>query len=360
VRPLRESMSTVAAPKVICHAGEELAEHLPKWEAFAESLADGAASRRPTWLTVLRQGLKHKPFCLEAVVEDRIVGLLPLALVSSPIFGRFLVSLPYLNTGGVLCADPDAAGKLIDQAVSLADALDVRYLELRHEQPVEHPALKHALTSKYHMRLELPRSAEELWKSFDAKVRNQVRKGEKCGLTVAWGGMELLTHFYDVFAHNMRDLGTPVFSKKLFRAILENFPGDAEICTVSLEGRPVAAALLLHGRGTTEVPSASSLRKFNSTCANMLMYWHLLQRAVDRGQRKFDFGRSTLDSNTFRFKKQWGAQPERAVWQYYLRKGTVGEMRPEGGKYDKLIRLWQKLPVWLTRLIGPPIVRGIP
>jgi FemAB-related protein (PEP-CTERM system-associated) len=309
---------------------------------------------------VLRRGLKHKPLCIEAVAEQQTVGLLPLALVSGRIFGRFLVSLPYLNTGGVVAAGRDVACQLIDEAVKLADAWDVRYLELRHEHPVDHPALRDALTSKYHMRLALPAAADELWKSFDPKVRNQIRKAEKCGLTVAWGGADLLPKFYRVFAHNMRDLGTPVFPVSLFRSVVETFPGDAEVCVVSLEGRPVAGALVVHGRGITEVPSASSLREFNSTCANMLMYWHLLRRAAWRGQQKFDFGRSTADSNTFRFKKQWGAQPEPAVWQYYLRKGTIGDMRPEGGKYDRLIRLWKKLPVWLTRLIGPPIVRGIP
>jgi hypothetical protein len=92
----------------------------------------------------------------------------------------------------------------------------------------------------------------------------------------------------------------------------------------------------------------------------MLMYWNLLERAVRRGQAVFDFGRSTLDSNTCQFKKQWGARPEEAHWQYYVRRGTVGDMRPDNPRYQRFIRLWQRLPVGLTRLIGPLIVRGIP
>jgi len=92
----------------------------------------------------------------------------------------------------------------------------------------------------------------------------------------------------------------------------------------------------------------------------MLLYWHLLVRAVERGQVFFDFGRSSEESNTYRFKKQWGATPFPAPWQYYLRQGTVGDMRPDNPKYQRLIRIWQRLPVGLTRLIGPPIVRGIP
>lgn len=207
---------------------------------------------------MFQEGLRHEPYCLEAVSDERTVGLLPLAFVRSRLFGRFLVSLPYLNTGGVLATKDSVRVALVDRAVQLADALDVRYLELRHEERLAHPALRHELTSKAHLRLVLPPSADELWGSVGPKVRNQVRKGEKGGLTVHWGAADLLGQFYRVFAENMRDLGTPVFSRRLFRSILRQFPGQAELCVTRLEGRPVAAALLVHGAGLTEVPSASS------------------------------------------------------------------------------------------------------
>jgi FemAB-related protein (PEP-CTERM system-associated) len=158
----------------------------------------------------------------------------------------------------------------------------------------------------------------------------------------------------------MRDLGTPAYGKRLFAEILDQFPDRAEICVVRAGDRPVAAALLLHGWGVTEVPSASSLRSYNHLNANMLMYWHLLERAVQRGQDVFDFGRSSFDSKTMPFKKQWGATPTASEWQFYIRKGEPGGMRKESPRYQKLIRIWQRLPVVLTRLIGPAIVRGIP
>ena len=199
-----------------------------------------------------------------------------------------------------------------------------------------------------------------LWEGFPSKVRNQVRKGEKSGLTVAWGGLELLDEFYDVFSRNMRDLGTPVYGRRLFASILRHFPDEAELCVLRADKTPVSAALLLHGRGVTEVPSASLAAQYNATCANMLMYWKLLERAIERGQAVFDFGRSTLDGNTYRFKKQWGAVPAPAVWQYYSREGDAGDLRPDNPRYQRLIRLWQRLPLPLTRWLGPPIVRGIP
>jgi FemAB-related protein (PEP-CTERM system-associated) len=311
-------------------------------------------------MTVLERGLSHTPYCLEALEDGKTRGILPLAYVRSLLFGRFLVSLPYLNYGGVLADDAATAGLLLDAATELADRLKVRYLELRSEKAADHPKLARARADKVHMRLNLPATAGILWDQLSAKVRNQVRKGQKSGLTVTWGTHDLLSEFHEVFSANMRDLGTPTYGTKLFAAVLEQFPVRAELCIVRADRTPVAAGLLMHGWGVTEIPSASALRSYNHTCANMLLYWNLLQRTVERGQTVFDFGRSSNDSPTFRFKKQWGATPVPAEWQCYARSGSSADMRPDNPSYGRLIRIWQRLPLWLTRLIGPSIVRGIP
>lgn len=359
-------IQTNKAVAVSVGSGAELPELLDRLAAWQAEVCPGPLplGRDPRWLCVFQRAMRHVPYCLHAESAGQTAGFLPLALVESLLFGRFLVSVPYLNSGGVVTADEaadnSAAELLIDRAAALADQLDVRYLELRHEQPRQHARLNHELTSKVHMRLPLPDEAESLWKQLDPKVRNQVRKGEKEGLTMHWGGHDLVGDFYAVFSHNMRDLGTPVFGRELFTAILDQFPDQAELCVVRQRGRAIAGGLLLHGRGVTEVPSAASLRRYNPTNANMLMYWHLLCRAIERGQQSFDFGRSSRESGTYRFKKQWGAQAEPAHWQYYVRKGSIEAMRPEGGRNQRLIRIWRRLPVGLTRLLGPRIVRGIP
>jgi FemAB-related protein (PEP-CTERM system-associated) len=346
--------------EVRAYGAAELPAQLPRLEAYAMRAGPVPLSRHPAWLSVLHDGLGHDPCCLEVVEDGRTRGLLPLACVRGLLFGRFLVSLPYLNYGGVLADDDDAAHLLIDRAVGLADHLGVRFLELRHEGLTAHPALTEGATDKVHMRRPLPATADELWRELSCKVRNQVRKGQKSGLTVAWGGEELLADFYAVFSHNMRDLGTPAYGRRLFRAVLRHFPGRAEFCVVRAGAQPAAAGLLLHGRGVAELPSASSIRAFNPTCANVLLYWHLLERAVERGQALFDFGRCTADGNNYRFKKQWGAEPFPARWQYHLRAGTAHDMRPSNPRFQKLIQLWQQLPLWLAGLLGPRIVRGIP
>jgi FemAB-related protein (PEP-CTERM system-associated) len=342
------------------HDAAALDTVLPRLEAFLLQGGRLPLSRHPGWLTVLHRGLGHVPYLLEARAGELTCGLLPLAYLRSLLFGRFLVSLPYLNSGGIAADNETTATLLIDRAVALADELRVHYLELRHEQPVEHARLADRFSDKAHLRLALPTTVGQLWDSLRAKVRNQVRKGQRCNLTVAWGGVELLPEFYAVFSRNMRDLGTPVYGRSLFRAALEQFAGRAELCVVRDGALPVASALLLHGWGVTEVPSASSLRSHNHTNANMLMYWHLLERVVQRGQATFDFGRSSRDSSTYQFKMQWGARPEPAEWQYYRRDRPAGAMRRENPRFGRMIRLWKRLPVPLTRWLGPLIVRGIP
>ena len=356
------AISVPAQPKTVhLHKSQTLAAVLPRLEAYL--VQNGPLmelSRHPGWLKVLARGLNHVPYCLEVREGERTRGFLALADVHSFLFGRFLVSLPYLNYGGPVADDEDTATLLIDRAVQLADELGVRYLELRHELATAHPALKHSRTDKVHMRLDLPGDVGQLWKQIGSKVRNQVEKGNKNNLTVSWGGQELIGDFYAVFSRNMRDLGTPVYGRRLFTAVLEQFPERTELCVVRSGQEPVAVALLLHGWGVTEVPSASSLRSHNHTCANMLMYWHLLKRAVERGQDVFDFGRSSEDSPTMRFKKQWGASPANSEWQFHVRHGELGGMQKESPRYQRAIRLWQRLPVVVTQMIGPRIVRGIP
>ena len=333
---------------------------LPVWADYVARSGRSILSYHPGWLAVVEQGLGQTPYMVEAVRGREVRGLLPLAFVKSLAFGRFLVSMPYLNYGGVTSDDEETAQLLIDRAIDLADRLDVGYLQLRSEQAIDHPRLTTNAGIKVNVTRGLPGSADALWRQLGTKVRNQVRKGQKSDIQIVWGGEELLPEFYAVFSRNMRDLGTPVHGRGFFRAVLRQFPDSAEFCVARLERKPVAAGLLIHGRGATEVPSASSLREYNSTCANMLMYWNLLVRAIERGQDTFNFGRSSPDSRTFKFKEQWGGQPEPARWQFYLRYGDDSVMRHDHPRNRRAIEIWKWLPVGLTRWIGPAIVRGIP
>lgn len=332
----------------------------------APNLADRACGEHdPAWLDVLRVALKHKTSALLHWRGSDLVAALPLALTRSPLFGRHLVSLPYVNRAGLLTADAAAGDALLQCASDLAKQSDARYLELRHHgRAFESDTFTHLRDEKCRMLLSLPTSSDDLWTSLKAKVRNQVRKGERAGLTIQFGGEELVRGFYSVFATNMRDLGTPVYPRKLFTAMLHHLGERCEIALVLLEDVPVAGAILVHDRigenAITQVPSASCLRQFNRLCANMWMYHRLIDRAIERGATRFDFGRSSEGSGPYKFKKQWGAQPEPTPWQVVLLDGSLDDARPDHPRNRKRIEQWQKLPVWVTKAIGPTIVRGIP
>jgi len=352
-------MTTTAATSLLTIRCDQVAP--AAWDEYLAGWGYDGFHLHSEWANVFRIAFRHQPWFLWAEQAGRIVGVLPLMHIHGPLFGSFLASQPYLNTGGVLANHSTVAVKLVDRAVRLAEQLDVKHLELRQEQRIEHPSLNSTNTEKVHMRMTLPATVDALWNGLKSKLRSQVRKPlSDASMTVEFGRMEQLDSFYDIFCCNMRDLGTPPFSRELFRQMLVGFGDRAEICTVQKDGQPVASGFLLHGPEVTLIPSASSLREYNHTACNMLMYWHCLKRSVELGQKAFDFGRSSHDSGTYKFKQQWGAEEYPAVWQYCLRRGTVGDVRPSSGKYDRMIAIWQKLPVWVTRLIGPEIVRGIP
>ena len=159
----------------------------------------------------------------------------------------------------------------------------------------------------------------------------------------------------------MRDLGTPVYGKRLFASVLATFPDSSRIIAVYQDGNVVAAGLASWYKKTLEVPWASSNKDYKKLCPNNLLYWEAISYAIQHGFRIFDFGRSTPGEGTFKFKEQWGAEPHPLHWQYALKSGApLPELSPHNPKYDLAIRCWRRLPLWMTRLLGPSIVRNIP
>jgi serine/alanine adding enzyme len=342
--------------------GPEAARRL--WDGYVDSRPDATGYHRLLWRDVIRAAFGHATRYLVCRTGDAVTGVLPLCHIRSRLFGSYLVSLPYFNYGGILASDPASERALLQAAVAAARELGAGHLELRMTRPLAPGAaggegLRES-SHKVAMVLDLPPDPEALWSGFKAKLRSQVRRAEREGLTTAFGGAELLDGFYDVFARNMRDLGTPVYARGLFAEVLARCP-ESRVCLVSLGRRPVAAGFLVGYRDRLEIPWASSLRRYNPMGTNMLLYWKVLEHAAGEKYRAFDFGRSSPDSGTYRFKAQWGARPVPFHWHYWLREG--GEMpglSPANPKYRLAIALWRRLPLAVTRMVGPRIVRGLP
>jgi len=180
-------------------------------------------------------------------------------------------------------------------------------------------------------------------------------------MTAHVGQLQLLSDFYTVFSLNMRDLGTPVYGKQFFSKILQTLSDDVRIISVRLRERPVAAGLVYGFRQMLEIPWASSDRRYARLAPNMLLYATVLKYACERKYKYFDFGRSSKNSGTYRFKEQWGAQPVQLNWHYWLPEGaSLPQLNPQNQKYQRAIRLWQQLPIPVTKILGPRIVKFLP
>ncbi len=331
-----------------------------RWDRYVAEQAKASAYHATTWRHVISRAFGHPSYYYMAMGESgEVRGILPLVHLKSPLFGNFLISLPYLNYGGVLADDGEATETLLQAASQKAKALGASHIELRHEagSSLDWPKKDH----KVSMRLELPQRFDDLMKAFPPKLRSQVRRGEKEGMLWQVGGIELLEDFYRVFALNMRDLGTPVYGKAWFAEILSAFPKEARLCIVSLQGQPLAAGFVLGFRNRLEIPWAASDRDYSKLAPNMMLYGAVLRYACEQGYQCFDFGRSSKDSGTYRFKEQWGAKPVPLEWHYWLEDGgPLPELNPQNPKYALAISIWQRLPVSITRVLGPHLAKHLP
>ena len=339
----------------------EIRPDLPadEWDAYVDARADASVYHRSAWAEVIRRSFGHRTAYLAARSGPTVVGILPLVFFKSPLFGRFVTSMPFVNYGGIVADTVEAADALLAAGVRAAEVAGASYLELRHTRRI-FPQLS-VQTHKVEMVLPLQATVDDQWKALDRKLRNQVRKAEKSGLTVRVGGAELLGAFYDVLAQNMRDLGSPVHGRSFFEQVLAAFPDRARIFCISTGSTPIAASFVIWHRDGIEVPWASAVRAYNPLCPNVLLYWEMLKFSIERGLGRFDFGRSTPHEGTYQFKQQWGAEPQQLYWEYWLRDGvSLPDRSPKNPKFSAAIAAWQRLPVALTRILGPRIVRNIP
>lgn len=330
-----------------------------EWDAFVRAQQGAPPYHLYGWRRIIKDVFGRETYYFAARVAGRIQGVLAVARLKSLLFGDFLVSLPYLNYAGVLATDTHSARLLVESACALAGRLGASHLELRHRDGMALDLPER--TDKVSMLRKLPGTPEELWKALPSKVRAQVRRPQREGAVAASGGAELLADFYSVFAANMRDLGTPVYPKRFFERILHTFPDSTRVFVVRLGEEPVAGGLVVGHEGTLEIPWASSLRRANGIGVNMLLYWKVLEYACERRFSVFDFGRSTIDSGTFRFKKQWGAQPIQLHWHYWLRDGgEPPRLNPSNPKYAAAIAAWRRLPLFVANRLGPVLVKNLP
>ena len=328
-----------------------------EWDTFAAAQTGYTHFHKLRWRTVIERVFGHQCVYLAAREKDgKLTGILPLVRVRSVVFGHYLVSMPFVNYGGPVGTDAGIRA-LTNEAATVARRDRVKLLELRSGVPLDTPLpVSHR---KVTVLLDLPETAEELFNGFNAKLRSQIRRPQKEGVTVAFG-RDQLAAFFSVFARHMRDLGTPTQSFAFFEEIINQFPDDCWIGCAYLSGEPIAGGLGLRFGDEFEITWASSLREYNRHAPNMLIYWAFMERAIANGVRRFNFGRCTPGGGTHKFKMQWGGREKQLWWYGLSATNGVTTPDPKQGPFRWAPAIWRRLPTSIATKFGPSIVRYIP
>ena len=327
------------------------------WDEFVARAEGGSFCHLAGWRDILSDVLGTE--CLYRVATDphgEWQGILPLARVKSRIFGHYLVSLPFLNYGGPL-GSPAARRQLAQEAVAESRRSRVDLLELRTRDAGDLglPVASRKIT----VLLELPCSTEELSKCFPSKLRSQIRRPIKEGLTTRFG-LDQCEAFYEVFGQNMRDLGTPVLPRALFERLAVAFPDLVVFGAVYRGDQPLAGGCGFMWRGEFEMTWAGALRESRTLAANMLLYWSFMEQMIARRMRVFNFGRCTPGGGTHHFKQQWGGDDVPLPWSHYPPSGGRATPSPDDPAFSWGPRLWRWLPLPIANRLGPRIIRFLP
>lgn len=332
-------------------------QEIARWDAFVDACPEATFFHRAGWKRVLEEGLGHRAPFLFAERDGVIEGVLPLGHVNSLLFGRALVSTPFCVYGGVAAVSDAARAVLEAEAGRRAEALGVDYLELRQreERHADWPARRDRYVT---FRQALDPDPDANYRRIRRKQRAMIRKGIDKGLEAR--SDEDLDRFYDTFAESVRNLGTPVFPKRYFRLLKETFGDDCEILCVRHGERVVAGVVSFYFRDEVLPYHGGGRAEARGLCANDFMYWDLMRRAAESGVRIFDYGRSKVGTGSYDFKRHWDFTPEPLHHEYHLvRAREIPDLSPMNPKYRAFINTWRRLPVPVTRVIGPMLARNL-
>ena len=329
-----------------------------RWDRFVDAHPDATFFHKSAWKPVIERGFGQRVFQLAAWRSGEIVGVLPLVHLRNRLFPRALVSTAFCVHGGPVARDARALEALDAAAVALGSRLDVQHIEYRGRPGVgEDWTARGDLYATF--RKPIDPDPDVNLKAIPRKQRAVVRKALAGDLSVTTGDDVGL--FHGLYATSLRNLGTPVFSRRYLQALIDGFPEpEREIRVIRHAGTPVAGVLSFYFKDEVLPYYAGGTPECRGVGAHDLMYWTLMQDAAARGCRSFDFGRSKVATGAFAFKKNWGFEPEPLVYAYKLIRGShVPDTTPSNPKYARAIAAWQRLPLWLANRIGPPIAREL-
>lgn len=327
------------------------------WDNFVCSNDESDYSHLYGWKSIYEESYALETQYIGVFENDILIAILPTVLIKFPFKKKVAYSLPYLNYCGIVKTGmhDDA---LLKSILKYLAKYKVNGLELRKLNPSADLKKEGICTLK----LSLPENEEILWNGFNPKVRNQIRKAQKSQFDIQWG-VNHLDSFYKIYSKNMHYLGTPVHSKRFFEKIIEKFPDQTDLITLYRGKIAVASMFVMKYRKSLSDPWASSLKEYSELNPNMLMYWEVLKYGCQNNFCEFDFGRSSINSGTYKFKKQWGANPVPLSYEFYSfnnNKGEASSTSYRGKKAAIVSSIWKHIPYRITLWLGPKTRKYIP
>lgn len=328
-----------------------------EWDAFVTRHPDGTFFHKSGWQPVIERSFGHATRYLYVEQDGAITGVLPLVHVKSWLFGSALISTAFCVYGGPLANDPGSETALREAAIAEMERLRADRVEFRFRQPSGTGWLQ--VADRYAtFRRPIDADPDKNLLTIPRKQRAVVRKSLSGGLTVECDRQ--VDRLHRVYAESVRNLGSPVFPKRYFRALMNEFGDEAEILTVLHGGRPIASVLSFFFRDEVLPYYGGGTAAARASGGNDFMYWQVMRRAAERGCRVFDFGRSKVGSGAYDFKKNWGFAPEPLIYEFKLRTGdTLPDTSPTNPRLQRYIDAWKRLPLPVTNFIGPRLIRGL-
>ncbi len=337
----------------------DISEDCAEWDDYVLKHSAATVYHMSAWGRAVSASMGHD--CYYIYVEDNgeICGLVPLIHIKSRLFGNSLISVAFATNGGPIFANPAALSLLDEECRRLSTALNVDFLECRNMAAIHDDwPTKNETYSTF--RKDLSPDNEENMKAIPRKQRAMVRKGIKFGLKAV---IDLLPdRLFSMYSESVRNLGSPVFPKKLFYCLKQEFGDNCEILTVETpEGQPVSSVMTFYFRDEVVPYYGGGTKEARALAANDFMYWSLMAHAVSQKKcRIFDFGRSKNGTGAFSFKKNWGFEPRALHYEFILKEGgELPDINPLNPKYQLMIKTWKKLPLPIANIVGPLISRSL-
>ena len=327
-----------------------------RWDEFVQRCPDATFFHRAGWQHVIEDAFGHPTWFLYAEAEGKIQAILPLAQVNSLLFGNTLCSLPFCVYGGIASTDEDAADAVDQAAQALAKRLRVDHLEYRQLRPRHPEWLVKSVYATFRKPLHADPGQNLL--AVPRKHRAVLRKAFGAGLQSRIDADT--SRFFGCYADSVHRLGTPVFSRRYFHGLQQEFGDDCEVLSVEHEGKAVSSVLSFHFRGEIIPYYGGGGARARTLAANDFMYWEVMRRACEDGCTLFDFGRSKVGTGSYAFKKNWGFEPQPLHYECQLHRGKkLSDVQPLNPRFQLFIKAWRMLPLPVANAIGPHIVRQL-